>query len=238
MFESLLWEVRGLFESFKGSKLDEYLGAKDINKRMHRRRVRVMQSEEIENDAKLLEMIGEDIDCDLLAELIIQAKDEGIPLEDSDNTYKAICESFCVTEEVAKTVVITDKLLSYIKNLDLDDEDLQLIGMVGEALSQIDEETGIQLDADTIAENLNITLQSVLQIKDIIENFQKENATMLKSLKEQNSEAREPELEKPFTIDTTGDTSQTKSQAKTNNNKRRGQQQQQKEAPVAASVAQ
>lgn len=236
MFESLLWEVRGLFEAGRGVKSDDgYLGSKTVSERISRRNVRIMHNEEIKANARLLEIIGEDMDCDLLSELIVQAKEEGIKLEDSDDTYKAISDSFNVSEEMSRAVVITDKLLTYIKSLNLEEEDLQLIREVGEVLSQVDKETGLPLDADTIAENLNITLQEVLRIREIIENFQKENAESITIIQETK---KSDELEKPFTIDTSGDTSQAKSQAKTNNNKRKGQQQQQKEAPVAASVAQ
>lgn len=236
MFESLLWEVRGLFEAGRGVKSDdEYLGSKTVSDRIRRRDVRIMHNNEIKANAKLLEIIGEDMDCDLLAELIVQAKEEGITLEASESTYKAISESFSVPKEVAEAVVITNKLLSYIKGLNLSKEDLQLIREIGEVLSQADPETGLPLDADTIAENLNVPLQTVLRIKEIIETFQKENAESVIIVQ---GNTGDQELEKPFTIDTTGDTSQAKSQAKTNNNKRRGQQQQQKEASVAASVTQ
>ena len=233
MFESLLWEVRGLFEAGRGVKSDdEYLGSKTVSDRIRRRDVRIMHNNEIKANAKLLEIIGEDMDCDLLAELIVQAKEEGITLEASESTYKAISESFSVPKEVAEAVVITNKLLSYIKGLNLSKEDLQLIREIGEVLSQADPETGLPLDADTIAENLNVPLQTVLRIKEIIETFQKENAESIIIVQ---GNTGDQELEKPFTIDT-GEP-QTKAQQTKTNNKRKGQQQQ-KEASVMAVTAQ
>lgn len=230
MFESLLWEVRGLFEVGSGVRSDnEYLGSKTVSERISRRNVRIMHNSEIKENAKLLETIGEDTDCDLLSELIVQAKEEGIKLEDSDDTYKAISDSFNVSEEMSRAVVITNKLLTYIKSLNLKEEDLQLIREVGDILSQVDQETGLPLDADTIAENLNVPLQAVLKIKEIIETFQKENAIIVQG------NTGDQELEKPFTIDTSEP--QTKAQqTKMNNNRRKGQQQ--KETPAMANAAQ
>ena len=234
MFESLLWEVRGLFEAGRGVKSDdEYLGSKTVSDRIRRRDIRIMHNNEIKANAKLLETIGEDMDCDLLAELIVQAKEEGITLEASESTYEAISESFSVPKEVAEAVVITNKLLSYIKGLNLSKEDLQLIREIGEVLSQTDPETGLPLDADTIAENLNVPLQTVLRIKEIIETFQKENAESVIIVQ---GNTGDQELEKPFTIDT-GEPQTKAPQSRAGNNKRKGQQQQ-KEAPVMAGAAQ
>lgn len=234
MFESLLWEVRGLFEAGRGVKSDdEYLGSKTISDRIRRRDIRIMHNNEIKANAKLLETIGEDMDCDLLAELIVQAKEEGITLEASESTYEAISESFSVPKEVAEAVVITNKLLSYIKSLNLSKEDLQLIREIGEVLSQANPETGLPLDADTIAENLNVPLQTVLRIKEIIETFQKENAESVIIVQ---GNTGDQELEKPFTIDT-GEPQTKAPQSRASNNKRKGQQQQ-KEAPVMAGTAQ
>ena len=235
MFESLLWEVKGFFNSttLGVASNDKYFGARNSSESVRRMRTRRMNLFDIKKNAKILNAIGEDTDCEVLAELVIQAKSEGIPMEDSNITYSKIHESFGVPMDIARAAVVTDKLLAYIKNLNLQEKDLKMIKTIGEVLSQADPETGLPLDADTIAENLNVPLQTVLRIKEIIETFQKENAESIIIVQ---GNTGDQELEKPFTIDT-GEPQTKAQQSRASNNKRKGQQQQ-KEAPVMAVTAQ
>lgn len=214
------WEVSGLVKSstFRKKGNDSYLGASSVLDSIQRMRRRNSNFLTIWKNSDILKAVGEEGDTDLLAELVVQANGEGLPIEPNNESYDTISKSFNIPKKLAKEVVMADKLLSYIKELNLTDEDIDMMSKYSKAITELDPNTNSPLDADTIADKLGIPLQNILNIRSAIEGFQKKYSKLIQDIQASDEIIDEDQtLQKPFTVNTGEETKNEKVTSKRKN---------------------